>query len=199
MGSEMCIRDSLYTYTPSGKYLEFVASEKTVIEEQTTAQALESNTTENKISEQKESYFYVDFVMTLEGNRDGYTDRQYECAKRAWKLYLNTGGGGFENFKHYLRQNLIKNNPVTSDDANIAEKIFIKDVAHLKGSSTRKTPDVIDSSKIEIPREIEHQCDDLTLFIDLFFVNGLPMLTCCLLYTSPSPRDLSTSRMPSSA
>ena len=24
-------------------------------------------------------------------------------------------------------------------------------------------------------------------------------ITCCLLYTSPSPRDLSTSRMPSSA
>ena len=48
----------------------------------------------------------------------------------------------------------------------------------LKGSSTRQNPDVIDSSKIEIPREIEHQCDDLTLFIDLFFVNGLPMLTC---------------------
>ena len=27
----------------------------------------------------------------------------------------------------------------------------------------------------------------------------LPLLTACLLYTSPSPRDLSTSRMPSSA
>ena len=26
-----------------------------------------------------------------------------------------------------------------------------------------------------------------------------PILTACLLYTSPSPRDLSTSRMPSSA
>ena len=28
---------------------------------------------------------------------------------------------------------------------------------------------------------------------------GLGMYLCCLLYTSPSPRDLSTSRMPSSA
>ena len=27
----------------------------------------------------------------------------------------------------------------------------------------------------------------------------LPLMNCCLLYTSPSPRDLSTSRMPSSA
>ena len=30
--------------------------------------------------------------------------------------------------------------------------------------------------------------------------NGKPVINlCCLLYTSPSPRDLSTSRMPSSA
>ena len=28
---------------------------------------------------------------------------------------------------------------------------------------------------------------------------GINMLDACLLYTSPSPRDLSTSRMPSSA
>ena len=29
--------------------------------------------------------------------------------------------------------------------------------------------------------------------------SGNPAVRCCLLYTSPSPRDLSTSRMPSSA
>eukprot|EP00831_Metopus_contortus_P014970 TRINITY_DN16215_c0_g1_i1.p4 TRINITY_DN16215_c0_g1~~TRINITY_DN16215_c0_g1_i1.p4 ORF type:complete len:148 (-),score=32.98 TRINITY_DN16215_c0_g1_i1:81-524(-) len=38
--------------------------------------------------------------------------------------------------------------------------------------------------------EVSHQ---------LFFCSGPPLLYACLLYTSPSPRDLSTSRMPSSA
>ena len=41
------------------------------------------------------------------------------------------------------------------------------------------------------------------LFADLQAALGIPvevvMPTSCLLYTSPSPRDLSTSRMPSSA
>ena len=32
-----------------------------------------------------------------------------------------------------------------------------------------------------------------------FFAIGLALINGCLLYTSPSPRDLSTSRMPSSA
>ena len=72
---------------------------------------------------------------------------------------------------------MIKNNPVTAEDANIAEKIFVKDVGHLKGLTVRKSPNVIENTKIEIPRELVHQCNDLTLFIDLFFVNGLPMLT----------------------
>ena len=33
----------------------------------------------------------------------------------------------------------------------------------------------------------------------LYFETGWDPLSTCLLYTSPSPRDLSTSRMPSSA
>ena len=38
--------------------------------------------------------------------------------------------------------------------------------------------------------------DSKTLFIDHI---GFDKISICLLYTSPSPRDLSTSRMPSSA
>ena len=53
----------------------------------------------------------------------------------------------------------------------------MKDVGHLKGSTVHKSPDVIQDHKIEIPQELVHQCDDLILFIDLFDVNGLPMLT----------------------
>ena len=42
---------------------------------------------------------------------------------------------------------------------------------------------------IEIPLP-DGWCRDLVIHVTI---------TCCLLYTSPSPRDLSTSRMPSSA
>ena len=52
------------------------------------------------------------------------------------------------------------------------------------------------TSKEEILKQLQEQkvsCKDVT-----FKIFGLS-LTTCLLYTSPSPRDLSTSRMPSSA
>ena len=75
----------LYTYEPSASFLESIAKEKGM-----------DATMVIKNSKESESYYYLDCVMTLKGNRDGYTDKQYERAKRAWKLYINTGGGGFE-------------------------------------------------------------------------------------------------------
>jgi len=89
-------------------------------------QYLHNNNTENVKT------YDFDFLITKEGNRDGYTDKQYEDAKQAWRLYLNTGGGGINNFKHYLRQNIIQNSPVTNDDINRAQKIFMHDVGILK-------------------------------------------------------------------
>ena len=135
------------------------------------------NSVHNNLSDENTETVSYDFLMTKEGNRDGYTERQYQDAKRAWKLYLNTGGGGIENFKHYLRQNIIQNSPVTNNDINRAQKIFVHDVGNLKGRTVRKTPERVREHKIKIPRSIVHQKDDFTLFIDLFFVNKLPMLT----------------------
>ena len=40
---------------------------------------------------------------------------------------------------------------------------------------------------------------DLTIQEGIGLIESVPLLGDCLLYTSPSPRDLSTSRMPSSA
>ena len=147
----------LYTYEPSKNYLDAVAKTKGM-----------STDRNNKPGKE-----YFEAVMTKEGNRDGYTDKQYNRAKQAWKLYINTGGGGIDNFKHYLRQNIIHNCPITNDDINCAQKIFVHDVGHLKGSTTRKTPKTFRPERVEIPRELIHQADNFT----------------CLLYTSPSPRD----------
>ena len=65
------------------------------------------------------------------------------------------------------------------------------EVDFLKISQIFVIPQNIDEEKIEIRSNVETNSIILT-FSDVYF-------NFCLLYTSPSPRDLSTSRMPSSA
>ena len=66
-------------------------------------------------------------------NQRGYTNRQFEQAKRARKLYHAVGGPTVENFKHLIRQNLIQDCPVMTKDVDITEKIFGPDIGTLKG------------------------------------------------------------------
>ena len=52
------------------------------------------------------------------------------------------------------------------------------------------------SSDVKTDGSLITDCDRWS---DAALVEGLASIAPCLLYTSPSPRDLSTSRMPSSA
>ena len=47
-------------------------------------------------------------MTTLSENREGYTDRQYDRAKTARKLYHIVGMPTVENFKALLRMNAIQ-------------------------------------------------------------------------------------------
>jgi hypothetical protein len=116
-------------------------------------------------------------IETVQENKKGYTQRQFEDAKQARKLYHIIGCPTTENFKAILRQNIIRNCPVTVEDVNIAERIFGPDIGTLKGKSTRTKPIPVKSDLIEIPPELKKLHKNLTLCMDILFVNGMPMLT----------------------
>ena len=82
-----------------------------------------------------------------------------------------------ENFKMMLKTNIIKNCPVTIEDVNIAERIYGKDIATLKGKNTRRTPNIIVNDEIEIPKELLEHNRELELCMDTMIVNGIPMIT----------------------
>ena len=74
--------------------------------------------------------------------------------------------------------NIIKNCPVTIEDVNIAEKIYGPDIGMLKGKITRQKPVPVVTDLVEVPVEIKEQQADITLCIDIMYVNGFPMFTC---------------------
>ena len=116
-------------------------------------------------------------VTTLSENRKGYTDRQYDRAKTARKLYHIVGTPTVENFKVLLRMNAIHNCPVMVEDVKIAERIFGPDMSSLKGRSTRRKPKPVRKDLVEIPTEITEKHRDIELCMDTMVVNECGMLT----------------------
>jgi hypothetical protein len=107
---------------------------------------------------------------------EGFTKREIDQAKLARKVYHNLGCPTLESFKHAIKTNLVKNCPVTTEDAINAEKIFGEDIGALKGKTTRKAPPVVRDECVEIPDEIKER-NNLTLCMDIMFIWGIPMLT----------------------
>jgi hypothetical protein len=149
--------DGLYGYKPNEKFLQQVAERKNMAPPPITAN-------------NEESSF---LVSTLAENRIGYTQRQFENAKRARGLYHRLGCPPMETFRQLIRGNLIGDSPVTIEDANIAERIFGPDVGVLKGRSTRPRPVPVRNDLIDIPPELKIQFGNLTLHFDIMFVNGI--------------------------
>ena len=116
-------------------------------------------------------------VTTVKENKVPFTTRQIADAASARKLYHILGCSSVENFKYILKANMIKNCPVTSTDVDVAEKIYGPDMGTLKGKTTRKKPVPVKDDLVEIPPEIKSQHKNLTLDIDVMYVNGMPFLT----------------------
>ena len=166
--------EGLYAFKPSKEYIADVAKAKNM------EPPVEMN----------------NMISTVKENRKGYTQRQFDAAKRARKLYHSLGCPTTENFKAIIRMKVIKNCPVTVDDINIAERIFGPDIGTLKGKTTRRNiAKAVKDDYVEIPKEILKQHNNLTLCIDIMYVNGLPMLTAIdrsIRYRSLVPLDSRT-------
>ena len=116
-------------------------------------------------------------LNTLEENKTFYTERQFQRAKRARDLFHALGTPSINDFKAIIRMNTINNNPVTTDDIKIAEKLFGPDIGTLKGKTTRRKPLPVVNDYIEIPKELIQAQREVTLCMDGMKVNGQSFLT----------------------
>ena len=73
-----------------------------------------------------------------------------------------------------LRSNQIKDSPVTVVDAMVAYKIWGPSVAALKEKAVQKRPEPVKTDIVSIPKEIPELHKEVTLTINIFFVNKIP-------------------------
>ena len=116
-------------------------------------------------------------VETVESNSKFYTPRQLARAKEARRLLQVLGFPTIEALKEAIRLNIIRDNPVTIQDCEIATSIYGPDVASLKGKLTRRKPDPVNQTLIEMPEQFMERQGDVTLAIDTMFIAGDAYLT----------------------
>jgi hypothetical protein len=77
-----------------------------------------------------------------------------------------------------IREQELRNCPITTDDANHALKIYGTNVDALRGKTTWTTPEHVPSNQLRpaLPFEILDAHKEVTLCVDLVFVDGITFL-----------------------
>ena len=114
------------------------------------------------------------FVVTVEDNLKSFTKRQILSAEKARTLMAGLAFPSDQDYKWILRSNQVQECPVTTEDATVADKIWGKSIPSLKGKTTRKTPEHVPSDVVAVPTEIRELHRNVTMSIDVFFVNKIP-------------------------
>jgi hypothetical protein len=115
-------------------------------------------------------------VNTVADNKSKYTKEDYLNAVKARELQIKIGHPSTKDFIDIVTNNLLKNCPITKADIMAAEHIFGPDVGSLKGKTTRRQPHAIRQVAEHLPANIMPRYQDVTLCVDVMFVNEIPML-----------------------
>jgi hypothetical protein len=92
-----------------------------------------------------------------------------------------------KDFKWVIQRNQIKDCPVTVQDIDVARKIWGKNIAALKGKTTRSKSIPVARDYVKVPMEIMKLHKEVFLTTDIFFVNKIPFflkLSCKICFTA---------------
>ena len=123
-----------------------------------------------------ESFTFVNLTLinTVSENKKSFTKRQIKAAEEAKSLYSKLAYPSMNDFKWIIRSHQIKNCPVLVRDIDTAWKTWGKDIAALKGKTTRTKPLPVSWDLVEVPKEILKLHKEVFLTADIFFVNRIP-------------------------
>jgi hypothetical protein len=115
-------------------------------------------------------------VNTVAENKLQYTNEDYQKAVQAQELQIKIGRPSTKDFIRIVSNNQLLNCPVTKADIMAAEDIFGTEVGSLKGKTTRRQPHAMKSLVEPLPPSIMDRYQNVTLCVDIMFVNEIPML-----------------------
>jgi hypothetical protein len=114
------------------------------------------------------------FVNTISENKEGFTERQIKSAELARTLYKSLSYPSMKDFKWVIQSNQIKDFPVTVQDIDVARKIWGKNIAALKGKTTRSKSIPVAREYVKVPMELMKLHNEVFLTTYILFVNKIP-------------------------
>jgi len=117
-------------------------------------------------------------LTTVTNNKAQFSRRKIEGADKARALYRKIGRPSQQQLEQILAKNLIRNCPVTVDDAKRALLIYGPNVAALKGKITKGPSQHVPTfNPVQVLGFILQHHSDVTLCMDIFYVQGHPFFT----------------------
>ena len=151
---------------PSGKQFAFLESEGGLHYLDTTCLQ----------AKQQDPQQHVFAVNTVRDNKKHITNNDYLQAVRARELQVMIGRPSDKDLIKILKTTSLPNCPVMPRDVIIANKVFGPDVGALKGKTIRRGPPIVDSPvSVDTASILEHY-GEITLCVDLMYVNKVPLL-----------------------
>ena len=111
------------------------------------------------------------FLNTVQENMEAFTKKEIEGAQVARKLLNKLAYPSIKDFEWAVISNQIQDCPVTKRDIEVAQKIWGKDVATLKGKTVKAKAPVVKGVTLQVPKHVLHHNKEVLLTMDIFFVD----------------------------
>ena len=123
------------------------------------------------------NHSHIDIINTVKQNQSHFTKKEIAKAIEARHIQQQIGWPSKSGFMKIISGNHMHNCNITIDDIIRSEYIFGTPLPLIKGKTTKPTPTPsYNLQKVNIPLPILQHHQNIDLFIDFMFVNGIPFL-----------------------
>jgi hypothetical protein len=117
---------------------------------------------------------HLAFFNTVSENKEGFTKRHIKSEELARTLYKTLSYPSMKDFKWVIQSSQIKDCSVTVQYIDVDRKIWGKNIAALKGKTTRSKSIPVARDYVKVPMELMKLHKEVFLTTEIFFVNKIP-------------------------
>jgi hypothetical protein len=117
---------------------------------------------------------HLTFINTVSENKTAFTKLQIKCAELTRNMYKTLSYPSMKYFKWVILRNQIKDCPVAIQEINVAIKNWDKNIAALKGKTTRSKMHPAARDYVKVPKELLKLHKEVFLKTDIFSRNKIP-------------------------